>query len=241
MKNKSPIYIAIASLLVIIVLFFIFKSKSSTKLTKNKISTTKKESVLEYAQKTMKEQKGEKVKVVTEKIEKNKPVEVEFMMHDYANVSKSSHSLEGIKKSLKPLKGKAYFEVLKTGKTDQLSSISRAGEGREYYYIIYKFKGDKNNPTGNTVHPSNLMETGWDPAPQFVWVDGDRTHYSRSLDAKYVLKMEGYPKPPFIINLTTPTWLTLAAVWKVNKESNPTIALKYVDPKGNIHLLKLVR
>ncbi len=243
MKNKSLTYIAISSfLLIIAVLFVIFKSKSgSTKIAKNKIVDTKKENVLESAQKTMEEQRGEKVKVVTGKMEKNTPLEVEFMMHDYADVPKSSHSLNEVKKFSKPLVGKAYFEVIETGRADELSTAHQAGKGKEYYYVIYKFKGDKNNPTGNTIYPSNLMETGWDPSPQFVWIDGSKTHYSISLDTKYVLKMKGYPKPPFIVKLTTPNWLTLAAVWKIDKGSNPTIAFKYIDTKGDIHLLELVR
>jgi hypothetical protein len=57
---------------------------------------------------------------------------------------------------------------MEIGRTDQTDDVHQASEGKEFYYIVYEYLGDENNPNSLTIHPRSMNETGWDPAPQFV-------------------------------------------------------------------------
>ena len=229
MKDNKTIIIASIIVIALVVGGVLFRNKKG------------KENPLEITQKTLKETttgKEEKISFIKD-INKDDEISVEFLMHDYSDVPEDAKSLEETRKNLKSLTGKAFFKVKETGTADSLSSSKKAKEGYLFYYIVFDFKGDKNNPTGKFIHPQSLVETGWDPAPQFVAIVNKKDKYAKSYYRRDLLRLKGYESPLFDPKLNQEEWETTAAVWELNKDDKPVFALKYIDTNGEAKYLKL--
>ncbi|MBC7248092.1 MAG: hypothetical protein H5T73_09970 [Actinobacteria bacterium] len=69
-----------------------------------------------------------------------------------------------------------HYLVEGTQVEEELGTLEPQVEGKTYLVVLMKVRGDASNPGGNT-HPLRHFETGTDPAPRFVLVDGQGTVY----------------------------------------------------------------
>jgi uncharacterized lipoprotein YehR (DUF1307 family) len=195
----------------------------------NKNTST--DDVVKESQKTLKEQQsGKNAKIsYSRSISKDEEIDIEFMMHDYAETPKDPKDLQETKDALIPLKGKVSIKIKEIGTTEEIDKYNKAGEGKTYQYIIYEFKGDASNPDSNTIHPSKLNETGWDPAPQFVTIINGEDDYPGSYWENDLLIAKGYDKIRLSTDFTVSEWITKAAVWEVDKKDKPEYAFKFIS------------
>jgi len=84
-----------------------------------------------------------------------------------------------------------------------------------------------------------LKETGWDLAPQFVTVIDGEDNYPGSYWEDNLLELKGYDKVPHNTDFNTTSWVTKAAVWKVEDNEEVTYALKYISPRDQTIYLKV--
>ena len=195
------------------------------------------DTTLGNAQGTLEEQQGEETKISFDgSISKGEVVDVEFRFRDYKNVSDDPETNQETIDALIDLEGNVSFEIIKTGRTDEADSFHQAGEGNELYYVIYNFKGNTDNPSGTTIRPAMISQTGWDPAPQFVMIEDGEDDYASSSYRRPLLQSLGYDA-----SLSGPDFTeeeVCAAVWEVEEGSTPQIALKYIDMDGEAHYLE---
>lgn len=227
MGNKRILIIAIAGIVLIVGIYFLVKGNKGSE-----------DTVLENAQGTLEEQEGEESKISFDgSISKGEVVDVEFRFRDYKDVPDDPETTQETIDALIDLEGNVSFEIIKTGRIDQADNFHKAGEGKELYYVIYNFKGNTDNPKGNTIHPSMISQTGWDPAPQFVMIEDGDDDYASSSYSRPLLQSLGYDA-----SLSGPDFTeeeVWVAVWKVEEGSTPQIGLKYIDMEGEAHYLEV--
>ncbi len=241
-KNK----IITQGLAIFFVLFLVIVLSGCGKNNKTGTSTDKKgskqsaKSIVEKAQKTMEEQQGVKDKIHFVRTAKaGEEINIKYRLRDYKNVPKNNTSFDDIKKNLISLSGQATFKIKETGRLTELNSIHKATGDKIFYYVIYDFKGSAGTPTGETVHPTKLDESGWDPAPALVIITSDnKSHFSRSGYSWTLARKKGLTKS-LDIKLNNGKPETTVAVWKIKKSEKPILALKYISPEGEIEYIKI--
>ena len=196
------------------------------------------DSILENAQETLDEMQGKDSNISFDStITQGESVDIAFRFNDYSNVPDDPETLQETKDALIPVEGNASFEIIEIGRTDKTDDFHQAGEGKELYYVVYEYSGNKNNPDSVTIHPRSIDETGWDPAPQFVLIENGEDDYSSSYYSDSLLESLGYD-PSFSgpdLN-ETDVW---ANVWEIDEGTTPKMALKYIDMDGGVHYLKV--
>jgi len=195
------------------------------------------EQAVDLAHKTLGQLTGtEKTGITFEKTAQlNEEVPFEFRLRDYKDVPKDVQSFEGIEKALITLTGKATIKVKKFGSQDKLK-LTEAKQGKTYYYALYDFKGSSTNPKGNSIQPTVLGQTGWDPAPALVLIiDGQEKVSSNPL---FLLQALNIPID-YHHELTRDDWISYAGQWQADKGLQPVLAIKYYDPQGNKKYIKI--
>jgi len=210
---------------------------------KTEDSTNSKKSgndALEMAQKTISELEGKEAKVAfSGTIGKNEEKFITFMMHDYKDAPKDAKTLQETKDALIPLEGNIDIRIVEIGETKEIDLTHKASEGKVLKYIIYEIKGRSDNPDGNTIHPSQVYETGWDPAPQFVNIVDSDDKYASSSYSRPLLKAKDYDAPLGGPEFTTAEWQPAANVWNVSEKDDLVLAFKYIDMSGEEKFLEV--
>ena len=223
-SNKHILIIAIVIIALIGGIYLLVKKKGSSD-----------DNVLDNAQKTLEEQE---VDISYDRtITEGEVVDIEFRFRDYKNVPDDPKDNQETIDALIDLEGNVSFEIMEFGRTDQADSFHQAGEGKELYYVLYNFKGNLNNPKGNTIRPAMISQTGWDPAPQFVMIEDGEDDYASSSYRRPLLQSLGYDAS--ISGSDFNEEEVCAAVWKVDEGTTPELALKYIDMDGVAHYLKV--
>jgi hypothetical protein len=213
------------------------KSNSVFKASKKKNDTAR---ILKETQKTMKERQ-DKNKTINfiRTVKKGEIINIKYRLRDYKDVSNKNQSLKAVESNLINLSGEASFRIKEIGQTTKLDSIHKAKGDKTYYYVIYEFKGSSETPTSKTIHPGSLFETGWDPAPALVIITTDnKPHYPSSANSWLFAKKQGLIKS-LDIKLNNGQMETTAAVWNIDQNEKPVLALKYVDLRGEIKYIKI--
>ncbi|KKT35645.1 MAG: hypothetical protein UW35_C0009G0011 [Candidatus Collierbacteria bacterium GW2011_GWF2_44_15] len=161
---------------------------------------------------------------------------VDFRLRDYKNSPENYQSLEELESSLINLSGKASFKVKEFGNTDEADG-SKAVPGMTFFYAVFEFIGDQNNPSGSSIHPSTIQQTGWDPAPQLVLVINGKSFYQNAYRSE-VSKTKKIDIA-FGTEVTQKTWVTDIATWIQDKDIKPELALKYITPQGETKYIKI--
>jgi hypothetical protein len=106
-----------------------------------------------------------------------------------------------------------------------------------FYYAVFEFKGREDNPKSSEIHPSTILQTGWDPAPQLVLVLNGKSFYQNAyrseLSRMKKIKIENS------VPVDQKNWLTDIATWIQDKNTPPELALKYINPQGETKYIKI--
>jgi hypothetical protein len=192
----------------------------------------------EKTQQTLEEMQGQESETsVDGRISEGESIDITFRFRDYKDAPENPETLQETKDALIPVEGNATFKLIEIGRTDKTDNFHQAGEGKELYYVVYEYIGDENNPDSLTIHPRSISETGWDPAPQFVILDGNDEDYSSSSYSRSLLESLGYDASLSGPDLNeTEVW---ANVWEIEEGLNPEIVLKYIDMDGGVHYVEV--
>lgn len=163
-------------------------------------------------------------------------IPVTFRLRDYKNSPVNYQSFEELERSLISLSGKASFKVKEFSTIDEANG-SKASPGQTFYYAVFEFKGDAANPSGSSIHPSIIQETGWDPAPQLVLVIDGKSFYQNSYRGE--ISRTKKIDIAYGTEVTQKTWVNDIASWIHDKDIKPTLALKYIDPQGITRYIKV--
>ena len=233
--SKKFLILILGGLVIVGGIFITLKSKIAKK---PPLETD--ENIVEESQKTLEEMQGINGKISFEKtVNKGEVLEINFRFRDYKNIPQNSSSFKEIQDSLITLPGKASFKIIESGVIDKIDDFHKAHSGKSLLYLLYEFKGDASNPEGDTIHPYSLSETGWDPAPQFVIIIDGKDKYASSYYTRSMLRSKGYEAPLGGIKIAHTEWVTNAAVWEIDQDVIPIVALKYIDLQGGVHYIKV--
>lgn len=226
-KGKIIIPLAILTVVIAIVTVVVFSKEK-----------TNSDSALEKGQDTLEEMQGEESEIALDgSISEGESVDITFRFRDYKDVPDDPETLQETKDSLIPVEGNATIEIIEIGTTDKADNFHKAGEGKELYYIVYEYKGNKNNPNSLTIHPRALDETGWDPAPQFIIIDNGDEDYSGSYHSDAILKSLEYDSALLDPELNESGYWS--NVWEIEENLTPEVVFKYIDMQGEVHYLEV--
>ena len=163
-------------------------------------------------------------------------ISIEFRLRDYKNAPVNYNSLEELEASLINLSGKARFKVKEFSNIDEANG-SKAVEGMTFYYSVFEFIGDESNPSGSSINPSTIQQTGWDPAPQLVLVIDGKSFYQNSYRGE--ISRTKKIDIAYGTEVTQKNWITDIATWIQDKNIKPTLALKYINPQGETKYIRI--
>ena len=169
-------------------------------------------------------------------VNKGDEVSIEFRLRDYKNAPADYQSFDELEKSLINLIGKASFTVKEFSSIDEANG-SKAVPGMTFYYAVYDFKGSEDNPSGPTINPVSIQQTGWDPAPQLVLVIDGKSFYQNAYRGE--VSRTKKINITYNIDVNQKTWVTDLATWIQDKNIKPILALKYTNPQGVIKYIKI--
>jgi len=169
-------------------------------------------------------------------VNKGDEFSIEFRLRDYKNAPTDYQSFDELEKSLINLSGKASFKVKEFSSVDEANG-SKAVSGMTFYYAVYEFKGSKDNPSGPTINPVSIQQTGWDPAPQLVLVINGKSFYQNAYRGE--VSRTKKINITYNIDVSQKTWVTDLATWIQDKNTKPILALKYTNPQGAIKYIKI--
>jgi len=195
------------------------------------------EEILDLAQQSLDELQGEENEIGFSKaVALNEAFDIKFRLRDYENAPKDYETFAELEAALVSLIGNLSFKVTEIGTIDKINDYTVAAEGKTFYYFLFEFKGDTDNPESLTIHPRNIDESGWDPAPQFVAImngEDKRPSISRSNNLMLVRDIDSPNE------FTVDSWLPYAAVWELPVDAQPIYALKFIDPDGVTTFIKV--
>lgn len=136
-----------------------------------------------------------------------------------------------MKKGDQNVVGKAVFKVEKIGEVAKMGDV-QAISGQTFYYVLFSFKGDVNNPVGDDVSPKLLVEPA---APQIVLVDentlpsiGGAMGGSYDTDAAQEMTVASNIN----IKMNQEQATSTVSTWYTKKVEKPMFAIQYTGVGG---------